>query len=51
MLLDTDGQVLDDEVVIIRPSDSAGDSKIFKPYSGVRFPRVIGYVSRWSEAR
>jgi hypothetical protein len=50
VLPDTDGEVLDDEVVIIRPSSLAGESEIFQPYSGVRFPDVLGDVGGWSEA-
>jgi hypothetical protein len=51
MLPDIYGEVLDDKVVIIRPSSSAGESKILQPYRGVRFPGVLGDVGGSSEAR
>jgi hypothetical protein len=44
VLPDSNGEVLDDEVVIIRPSGSASESEIFQPYSGVCFPSVHGYI-------
>jgi hypothetical protein len=50
VLPDTNGEVLDDEVVIIRPSGWAGESEIFQPYSRVHFPGVLGDVGGWSEA-
>jgi hypothetical protein len=31
MLPNIDGEVLDDEVVIIHPSSSAGESEVFQP--------------------
>jgi hypothetical protein len=51
MLPDADGEVLDDEVVIIRPSGSAGESEVFQPYSGVRLPGVLGDVGGWLKAQ
>ena len=45
-----DGEVLNDEVVIIHPSSSAGELEVFEPYTGIRFPGVFGDVDRWSEA-
>jgi hypothetical protein len=51
MLPNTNEEVLDDEVVVIRPSSLAGKSEVFLPYSRVRFPGVLGDVARWSEAR
>jgi hypothetical protein len=47
----TDGEVLDDEVVIIRPSSSAREPKIFQPHSGVRFPSVLGDIGGWLKAQ
>ena len=44
----TDGEVLNDEVVIIHSSGSAGEPKVFEPYTGIRL--VFGDVGRWSEA-
>jgi hypothetical protein len=44
VLPDTDGEVLDDEVVIIR-------LEIFQLYSGVRLPGVLGDVGGRPEAR
>ena len=49
MLPHTDGEVLDDEVVIIHFS-SAGEPKVFEPYTGAYFPGVSGDVGGWSEA-
>ena len=50
MLPHTDGEVLDDEVVIIHSSGLVGEPKVFEPYTGIRFPSVFGDVGRWSEA-
>ena len=50
MLPHTDGEVLNDEVVIIHSTGSAGEPKVFKPYTGIHFPSVFGDVGRWSEA-
>ena len=45
-----DGEVLDDEVVIIHSSGSVGEPEVFEPYIGICFPGVFGDVGRWSEA-
>ena len=45
-----DGEVLDDEVVIIHSSGSVGEPKVFEPYTRICFPGVFGDVGRWSEA-
>ena len=45
-----DGEILNDEIVIIHPSGSAGELEIFEPYTGVRLPGVLGDVGGWSEA-
>ena len=50
MLPHADGEVLDDEVVIIHSSGSAGEPDVFEPYTGVRLPNVPGDVGMWSEA-
>ena len=50
MLPHVDGEVLNDEVVIIHSSGSAGEPEIFEPYTGVRLPGVLGYVGGRSEA-
>ena len=50
MLPHADEKVLNDEVVIIHPSGSAGEPKIFEPYIGVRLPGVLGDVGGRSEA-
>ena len=50
MLPHADGEVLDDEVVIIHSSGSADESKVFEPYTGVCLPGVLGIVGGWSEA-
>ena len=49
MLPHADGEVLDDEVVIIHSSSSIGEPEVFKPYTRIRFPGVFGDVGRWSE--
>ena len=45
-----DGEILNDETVIIHPSGSAGESEIFEPNTGVRLPGVFGDVGGRSEA-
>ena len=45
-----DGEVLDDEVVIIHSFGSAGETEVFEPYTGVHFPSVSGDVGGRSEA-
>ena len=45
-----DGEILDDEIVIIQPSGSAGEPKIFEPNTGVCLPDVLGDVGGRSEA-
>ena len=45
----TDGEILNDEIVSIHPSDSAGEPKIFEPNTGVCLPSVLGDVGGWSE--
>ena len=49
MLPHTDGEVLDDEVVIIHSSGLAGESKVFEPYTEVRLPGVPSDVGGQSE--
>jgi len=46
----TDGEILNDEIVIIHPSGSAGEPKIFEPNTGVCLPGVLGDVGGRSEA-
>ena len=46
----TDGEILNDEIVIIHPSGLAGEPKIFKPNIGVCLPGVLGDVGGRSEA-
>ena len=45
-----DGEVLNDEVVIIHSSGSVGEPEVFEPYTGICFPGVFSDVGRWSEA-
>ena len=45
-----DGEVLNDKVVIIHSSGSAGEPEVFEPYTGVRLPSVSGDVGGRSEA-
>ena len=44
------GEVLNDEMVIIHPSGSVGEPEIFKPNTGVRLPGVHGDVGGRSKA-
>ena len=45
-----DGEVLNDEVVIIHSLGSAGKPEVFEPYTGIRLPGIFGDVGRRSEA-
>ena len=45
-----DGDVSNDEVVIIHSSGSAGEPKVFEPYTGICLPGIFGDVGRRSEA-
>ena len=45
-----DGEILNDEMVIIHPSGSIGKPEIFEPNTGVLFPGVLGDVGGQSEA-
>ena len=46
----TDGEVLNDEVVIIHSFGSAGEPKVFEPYTRIRLLDIFGVVGRRSEA-
>ena len=50
MFPDVYGEILNDEMVIIHPSCSAGDPKIFEPYTWVRLPGILGDVGGRSKA-
>ena len=50
MLPHADGEVLNDEVVIIHSFGSVGEPEVFESYTGIRFPGVFGDVGGWSEA-
>ena len=50
MLPHADGEVLDDEVVIIHSFGLVDELKVFEPYIGVGLPGVSGDVGGWSEA-
>ena len=45
MLPHADGEVLNDEVVIIYSLGSAGELEVFEPYTGIRPPRYTW--QRW----
>ena len=45
-----DGEVLNDEVVIIHSPGSASEPEVFEPYTGIRLPGIFGDVGRRSEA-
>ena len=44
------GEILNDEIVVIYPSGSAGESEIFEPNTRVCLPGVFGDVGGRSEA-
>ena len=46
----TDGEILNDEKVIIHPSGSVGEPEIFELNTGVCLPGVLGDVGGRSEA-
>ena len=46
----TDGEILNDEVVIIHSSASVGKPEVFESYTEVHFPGVSSDVGGWSEA-
>ena len=50
MLPHVDGEILDDEAVIIHSFVSVGDPEVFEPYTGVGLPGVSSDVGGWSEA-
>ena len=50
MLPNADGEVLNDEMVIIHSFGSAGEPEVFEPYTGICFTSVFGDVGRRSEA-
>ena len=43
-----DGKVLNDEVVIIHSSGSTGELEVFKPYTRVCLPDILGDIGRRS---
>ena len=43
------GEVLNDEVIIIQSPGSAGEPRVFKPYTGICVPGIFGDVGRWSK--
>ena len=45
-----DGEVLNDEVVIIHSLGSAGETEVFEPYTGIRLPGIFGDVGRQLKA-
>ena len=45
----TYGEILNDEIVIIHPSGSAGEPEIFEPNARVCLPSVLGDVGGRSE--
>ena len=45
-----DGEILNDEMVIVHPSSSVSKPEIFEPNTGVCLPGVLGDVGGRSEA-
>ena len=50
MFSHTNGEVLDDEVVIIHSSGSVGQPEVFEPYTRIPLPGILGDVGRRSKA-
>ena len=50
MVPHADGEILNDEVVIIHSSDSIGELEVFEPYTRVPSLDVSGDVGGWSKA-
>ena len=50
MLPHIDGEILNDELVIIHSSGSIGEPEVFEPYTEVHFLGVSSNVGGWSEA-
>ena len=46
----TNGEVLNDEVVIIHSSSSTGEPEVFEPYTRIRLPSIFSDIGRQSEA-
>ena len=44
------GKILDDEIVVIHSSGSIGEPEVFKPYTGVCLPGILGDVGGRSKA-
>jgi len=44
------GEVLNDEVVIINSFGSVGEPEVFEPYTEIRLVGILGDVGRWPEA-
>ena len=44
-----DGEVLNDEVIIIHSPSSVGKLEVFEPYTGIRLPSIFSDVGRWSK--
>jgi hypothetical protein len=51
MLPNTDGEVLDDEVVVVHLSSPTSEPEVIQPYSRVCLPSIFGDVGGRSEAR
>ena len=45
-----DGEVMNDEVVIIHSSSSVGEPEVLESYTGVHLRGILGDVGRWSKA-
>ena len=50
MLPHADGEVSNDEMVIIHSSSSVGEPEVFEPYTRVHLPSILDDVGRRSEA-
>ena len=49
MFSHANGEVLNDEVVIIQSSSSAGEPEVFEPYTGIHLLGIFGNVGRQSK--
>ena len=50
MFAHVDGEVLNDEVIIIHSPGSVGELEVFEPHTGIYHPGIFGDIGRWSEA-
>ena len=45
---EVEGEVSDDEIILLRPASSAGKAIVVEPKAGIRLPGVLGDVGGWT---